>query len=700
MARPLPRLRIAAPALFLLVLGAGARLAGASTILGGGGPHLVPTDSHYYLRFAQLQQGAFPALVRFDPLVNFPEGAEILWPPIHTWLVALSIWAAPPEAPPEAGAVWLGPLLFLVWAAGLGWLARRVLGTGAALWLMGVLALTPLAVADSALGEVDHHVHEAPWVALVLLLAIHVLEHPRRRTVWALAIAIASGRLLTTSGFLGAPLVAGAFVLDALLRTREQVPETQNARWRSALGVGLAATLLQTMSAAAWGDLRSLDYTQLSAFHPLWTAGWCAFAAGVSALSSGRVGWPRVGITWGVSLMAGLILVRSILEGLGDAARADAVLSLAAESRPLWGDPVGAVSLLGVGWMLWLLAVASAVTGSADRGDAWRLRLAVGSGLPLLLLSLLQIRLTRLGVGASAVAIAAAWPVFSRVLRERASRGVRVAFACCIALFVLSPLARASRSLPYEERHLRESVEWLAGHAPFPGDPPEWAVLSTWTYGHILTAWGGLPVLATPFSQAAVHERGNARALDILREADDRAAYERARAASIRYVLAAPYHGSVGPVAQEPSTLMARLLEHAGMGQGHPGSGHFRLIYESEARRNRDAGGPLARIFEVVEGALLVGSAAPDSAYVVQLELVTARGEPLSWERAITTDAEGRFAVRAPYPTERDPRVEVWATGPYRLMGPEGPVGRFELSLEDVHTGATRSLSPVVVAGP
>src|SRR5690606_17951473 len=136
MSRPLRQTLTLALCLVMALLGLLGRLAYAPEILAADGPHVIPADSHYYLRFAQLQEGAFPAFRRFDPLVNAPSGAEILWPPLHTWLVrAAMVTLGTPEAPAR-GAVWVGPLSFLGWVFVLGALTRRWHGGPAAVWMI------------------------------------------------------------------------------------------------------------------------------------------------------------------------------------------------------------------------------------------------------------------------------------------------------------------------------------------------------------------------------------------------------------------------------------------------------------------------------------------------------------------------------------------------------------------------------------
>ena len=678
-------------AAFLALVGLVARLAYAPEILDEGGPHLIPADSHYYLRFAQLQEDAFPSFRRFDPLVNFPSGAEILWPPIHTWLVRVAILVAGSPASPEAGAIWVGPACYLLWLLLLAALTRRWHGSAASLWMIAALALPPLAARAGDLGQLDHHVHEGPWIALILLLAHRLALRPDTRMAVGLGVALALGRLLTTSGFLGVPLAAMALVGVALLRRAERLPPAPRAWSAGVIAVAVCAAA-QWATAWAWGAPRSLDYTQLGGFHPLWTLACFGGALGIQAGLEKQ--WGRTILSSGVALAAGSLVALSLRTGLGDAMRADEVLSAASESRPLWGDPLGAMTLMGQGWLLWAAAGLWAIRGLPGDPDCTRaLRLALALSVPMLLVSLFQIRLTRLGLGAMAFSVALALPSLVEHLRRGVRPPLLRAAGVLMLLLSLALLLPRGRVLNYEERHLRPTLSWLERHSPAVDKAaPEWSVLSTWTFGHLITAWSGRAAIATPFSQAPVHVAGNARALAILSERDDARAYDKALKARVRYVLAAPYRGTVGPEEHEDHTLMARLLEVAGMPQDGESTAHFRLVHESEADRNREEGGPLARIFEVVQGASLALRGPPLATVTVGLRLRSDRGEDLTYRRRVRLDESGRGVLRVPYPTETDPGATVHAAAPYRISveGAEGPLHATRVAQVDVTLAAVR----------
>ena len=152
----------------LLISALWARVADQGSVFTPQGVELKPTDSHYYTRFAQRQLDAFPRFEAFDPWVNFPTGARIIWPPVHTWLVSASI-ALFGGGDPERGAAWAGPVLSMIWLAIALALIARGLGRPVALGWLFLFGLVPVAVYSGSVGNADHHVHE-PFIALAVSL--------------------------------------------------------------------------------------------------------------------------------------------------------------------------------------------------------------------------------------------------------------------------------------------------------------------------------------------------------------------------------------------------------------------------------------------------------------------------------------------------------------------------------------------------
>ena len=111
--------------------------------------------------------------------------------------------------------------------------------------------------------------------------------------------------------------------------------------------------------------------------------------------------------------------------------------------------------------------------------------------------------------------------------------------------------------------------------------------------------------------------------------------------------------------------------------------------------------GPSVKIFEQVPGARLTGMASPGATVEARLDLVAREsGERLTYRRAATADATGRFEVIVPYPTEQDAAfTDVFAAAPYDVViieaGAPRSLGRVAVSTEAVENGAR-----VIVSAP
>ncbi|HEX4620724.1 MAG TPA: hypothetical protein VH208_04075, partial [Myxococcaceae bacterium] len=187
---------------------------------------------------------------------------------------------------------------------------------------------------------------------------------------------------------------------------------------------------------------------------------------------------------------------------------------------------------------------------------------------------------------------------------------------------------------------------------PFSRADPEYGVASHPLLGHLILLWAERPVFATMFSQAAAHVAGIERNAAILGEPNEEKAFERARAAKARYLLVTPSATLIGDPSFDPGrSLWGWLLETAGIDPADPSrtTAHFRLIHDSEERREKKPEHSYARLFEAVEGARLVGQAGPGETIVARRDVHTDRGETFSYARSAVADSAGLFSLRVPY---------------------------------------------------
>ncbi|MBI2002286.1 MAG: glycosyltransferase family 39 protein, partial [candidate division NC10 bacterium] len=231
--------------LLVLALAFAARLRPWTNVFTPDGVALWCVDTHYYIRFARLQLAAFPRFVTFDPFINFPDGASIYWPPLHTWLLALAIAIVGGQRA-EIAAAWLGPVLTLLDLLVVGLLARRWFGRRIALGVLVPLAFLPVAIERAALGTADHHVHEGAWTALSLLALAHALGSGRRRDAVVAGLILGAGRFFTPSAFGLFPL-AGLVIAAWALRAPAQAAGSASV---GATAGGVSAALLLAGSVA------------------------------------------------------------------------------------------------------------------------------------------------------------------------------------------------------------------------------------------------------------------------------------------------------------------------------------------------------------------------------------------------------------------------------------------------------------------
>ncbi|MBX5483273.1 MAG: peptide transporter [Myxococcaceae bacterium] len=659
-----------------------ARCAGFAQVLTPEGVLLKPTDSHYYVRFAQLQIEAFPRFVSFDPWVNFPEGARIIWPPVHTGWVALHELFT--RANPEVGAAWAGVTASAIWLCLSAVALWRTFGARVTVLAMAVLALLPAMIESSALGNADHHVHE-PYLALfVSLCIVRMAKRPGRGgAAVALGTVLAVSRLLTTGTILLLPCAALGLVACALLKR-----EASGRLARDALIAGGVASTLSAVFALMWGEPFSLEPVALSGFLPAASVAVFGLVAAVLALRARAV--PFAAAAALPALLALALVGRSLLSARAQLAGDDPLLKVVIESQPLWRVDWAYPSLLGSIGVIFPIAWLGLAMRAVQKRAAEALVFAATT-LVLTAAFVAQLRFVQPLGGPLAVTFA----IGSLYLMDSiAPVPRRIAWALItLALLALMPALRPREPFdpPTDEALVRSTMSWIRHHTP---SPPDYAVVASHDVGHLLTLWAQRPNVASPFSQAPAHLRGNARAAAVLGATDDEAAYRAALDTGARYVLSVPFSVILGrDKSRDDETIARRLLDHAAMGEdGRPATAHFRLLHDSAEERLRVEKGPFARVFEVVPGAVIAGSAPPGAAVEATLKLRTNLGQGLTYRRATVAGPDGRFELRVAYPT-RDSASEVRAEGPYALL--MGGVPRtVDVPEEAVRAGARVDLSP------
>jgi hypothetical protein len=670
-----------------------ARCANWRTVFTPHGVELLLSDTHYYVRFALMQLRAFPHFQRFDPYVNFPGGAHILWPPGHTALVAGAIaWAGTARA--EWAAAWLGPAISGVEVAIIAWLSLRWRGARFAVAATLLYALVPAAVVSGALGNADHHVHEVFVLALAALAAGQALETGAVAPAAVAGLALGWGRLLAPTAFAFLLPLALAWPLASWSAARE-------ASWprRARAGAVAGAVCLPALVTAVllFGDPKSFEFEQLSWFHPVFAL--AVFAACAALTRGARRRWmpPAFGA---VALGALLCVGPELRRALGQLGGHDAILSAVDESAPLLKDPVWALQLLGVA--LWGLPLAAFGAWRAFRRGEWFAAPALLAAGAMGLAAALQARFAQPLAGAAAILLPAALPyVVPEVWPAWARRTSRALAFLGAASLLFSLLPQAAESPPDIEVLTRPTLDWMRVHLPAASpDPygqaePRWAVAANPLLGNLILLWAERPVVATPLGQVRAHQEGLARNGALLSAANDDEAYRLARASGVRYVLATPSNTLIGGVKFDPRrSLLDRLVDDAAIDARDPeaSTAHFRLIHESTELRRRQGYGSYARLFEVVPGATLTGHVSPGQPVLAQLLLRGDRGEKILYAHATVADGAGRFALQVAYPCNPSTPGDA-----YRLTSGSALLAEASVSEADVQLGLARDLGELSV---
>jgi dolichyl-diphosphooligosaccharide--protein glycosyltransferase len=113
--------------------------------------------------------------------------------------------------------------------------------------------------------------------------------------------------------------------------------------------------------------------------------------------------------------------------------------------------------------------------------------------------------------------------------------------------------------------------------------------------------------------------------------------------------------------------------------------------------------GPAVKVFEQVAGARLVGRARPGAALEARLDLAArASGHAFRYVRSGHADADGRFELTVPYPTDPAPvSSDVVARAPYEIHSVGSDAGDVVVGRAPVATGdVVRGLVVPVAPGP
>jgi dolichyl-diphosphooligosaccharide--protein glycosyltransferase len=520
---------IAAGLALVMLGGAAVRLMPVREVLGGPQVRILGDgDGLYHLWRAQQIAASWPRPNWFDPLLDYPYGARIPWPPLFDEVIATSAVLTPGGAAPDhvARVAAVVPVVLAIATLPLVAALAATLVGGSGLSAALIVALVPAAAYFGSVGLTDHHVAE------LLLFCASMLAFVRSWSSGALrrGPALLLGLVLALS-FWNWPGSALTLLVLAACAAANHVAEPEGeaaaARMEQALGVGAAGcAALLLGSIAAWGPpgaLRSFDVTGIGGLSVVLSASvgaGCASLIALRRLRRGEVGPARRA---GEIVVAGLLasalalavpgVARGILNGVTAARAGNTWYESIAEFRPALfsGDvPVlQELAALGAVQGLCLLSLPLAAWAMASR---WKLHPArrqrtlclATFGAALLVLAFARSRfILYASVGLALWASIACRAVAARLTSRWRGRWGEVARVAAIAVGSIALVAPAyvlggNRAGPAVEPEVADLVDHLSRLRDAAPAGDRAAVLAPWTAGHAFRT-AGHPVVASPF---------------------------------------------------------------------------------------------------------------------------------------------------------------------------------------------------------
>jgi dolichyl-diphosphooligosaccharide--protein glycosyltransferase len=636
---------------------------------------LFGTDPYYHLRRIELAIHNRFAIPQFDSYVNFPTGATIDWPPGFDVLMAAGYLVVAPFLPDDVGLVAvlaaMIPVLGALAAVGVFALATRLYGLRAGLWAGLALALMAGPIDYTTVGRVDHHAVE-PLCLLGLLAAYEWSARERGGLFRPFAAGAAMGLV---PGFWPGAIAFSVPLLLAWLLDGRKDPRA----WRDGGIAFLAAAAFAAILAAStpWGREGSLAYYALSLFQPLV---FLAFAAVLALVQVVPTRWSAAGAAMlGVGVLALEPSRAALLRALAYLFTSEAQISTVLESTP----PLE----MGLGYTLvwlspWILGLPVVVFFAFRSGDSPGRRVVALAALLMGVLGLLQLRFAPLLAVPFCIALGGA---LDRAV-ARIGSGLRVS-AVATLVFLASMWPSAAPSLSFEPMvlpHLARSLDglfWLrdvprpTSHYLEPSERPEYGVLSSWVWGHWITAISRKPNVANPLGQSDTNLEGVRNSARVLLATSQEEGAAVAEALGARFLFLTPLtRGLESMVLQLGGDFGDYATRHADgtrtvergylnslhsqlyLPQGEiPASARFRLVYTGHATHTfLDRERPYVKIFQLVPGATLTGRCSAD-AVTLEMTVRTNAGRDLPFRSRVEPGADGEFELTTPYATEPIP---------------------------------------------
>ena len=708
------RLRSILPPVGLFVSALFVRLACWHSVFQSAGVHPNGYDAYYHLRRIRYSVEHFPDVLRFDPLINYPHGGQPIWSPAFDVSIAAVLRPIPGILQGDRldrWVMWVPPLLGAVTVVLLFVLVRRFYSERSAILAGLALVFLPGHAIYSRLGNVDHHVLVALSATVMLFCAMALFrrQEARGRDETGIGLGLGAGLGAAMAAVVlvwpGALLHVGILQIGLVARlltsaNREQA-WTRACEFAAAHGV--AAMLVYPLAAGnEWVLWGSISPVVLTDFQPLYfLAGALVFGAlgglwrtGFLASSAGVRGITAAGL--GAIVCAGLFAVLpDLLAGVQDAlswfSKDEEFQSLVSESEPLfWAQDGAWRGKLFLSAFVYATPLMMLFAGLRARTDPAR-QLLLGWAVAFFAASLVQWRFVNTYSIVHGILIAVTldglweWAGGRSDLRPSSGEGGRGAWrfavagglvAISILAFVpalrfyaddVENLARALRgetTRPTDTLHdaafLTEAARFLKEHSP-PIEEEPYSVVGPWGAGHVIKYVAERPVLQDNFGDDVAPEN-----FDLVEayfsSNDETEALALVAPVRARYVMVRPVGSGHSPGYARDS-LLARLYVGRGAGRStraqrgrkmpslSPLARH-RLIYQSRPGRPR-ARQPFVMLFEIVEGAEIVGRAEPGARVRASLRVSPEHGTAFDYRQTGIADRDGLYRLRVPYSNQK-----------------------------------------------
>jgi hypothetical protein len=335
------------------------RAQSGDVVAAGGHVALPIGDAALHARRALWTAQHWPALLRSDPLLGFPDGTWIAVTPLHTWLVAALARAFGGDAAAiERVALWLPPLLGALATLPVFAAAARLAGPAAGLGAATLFALLPTPIREAVPGRIGPEATATLLGAAWLAAALHAAAPGVRGALPPIGVALArSGLLLAAPGSLAIVVIADGAQLVALARAGGARALRAHALGlvATAVVVALAVGLLGAPVETSWAAL-ALSWTCVAALGAL--ALIAAALAGGVAPREGRVFAPELVLALWTAGFAALALARGRpAEALAAPAAVSAAVVVCAAWNALARRPHAALGRVALATALGLAAL-------------------------------------------------------------------------------------------------------------------------------------------------------------------------------------------------------------------------------------------------------------------------------------------------------------------------------------------------------